>query len=280
MERKEIANIELAKHCGVTEGTIRYWKKEKKSFYENAVKDYIASLEDSKEKETRVVVVTNFKGGAGKSTLSDMIGHQTKDCVVFNIDIGATASKINSTKTYDYAEVYSEDSTIGTKEVLNELKKDYNCIIVDTAGDATDELIDILEQGDDFIIPFNTGKRATEVTLNTVKTILQSGLLHKGKHKIVFVLNNFNGKIEEVEDEIISFEKEVDRIIKQHKPDNVEIEYTFTYLQSSNAIRTMERKQKSIEELYAENKLAYKVFKQRVNRLVSDIHEFLNLESK
>jgi len=224
------------------------------------------------------VVVVSFKGGVGKSTVSDMLDNKLPNSVNLNIDISQDAERINSGETINLADVFENDYTFDeiqkggkTAETVKTLSEVYDYIIIDTPGEQTNELIEVLENtmpdNDFIVVPTTTGERSQSTTFTTLDTLDGVGLLKEGQ-KIIFVINQYEDDSDvEVEKQAISNFME--------KNFGKKYNFYFTKLKYSKAVKTMEGAKKSIHELKAVNILAYRKFEERVALMVQDIKGFI-----
>ncbi len=275
MKEKEIDNCALAEYCGVSEGTIRYWKKNKKKLWEDAVSDYLLSSDTENEKKPkRVIAVLGLKGGVGKSTVSNIISYAIPNSVIFNIDITAKESMVNSSKTLDYSSMYESDESVSASEVLNVLEEE--TIFIDTPSDVSEELLDVIPYCNDFIVIFYDG-RATNASLGTMNMLFNlDEITTNDKHKIFVIYNRAKNKTS-AEHALKEFNTKVlDLKAKSKNGEAFEIEYS--YLENSKVIRAMENEQMSVVDLFTKKGIMYKTFRDRANRLVNEADKFLELQ--
>lgn len=225
----------------------------------------------------KIIGLVNFKGGVGKSTISAILASYLtsgdKKAVVLNIAMGQSAEEFNSCDTVDLVNILAEDETTSALEILSLLKENYDYIILDTPGELSDELVEVINEIDYFVVPFDDGDRTFNDTKNCVKSIFESGIIEKEaqEHNVCFIHNKYTDA-----EEIKSYKKEYKKLVKSiDEPNGNSFNLMFAQLSSSKSVKTMEKKKKSIKELSANNKVAYRVFEKRVNSMSSKIEEFI-----
>ena len=190
---KKHSNYKLGEFIGKSEATIRNIKKNELEVYEQIVKQYEMNLkEKEKMSKKKIIACINGKGGVGKSSILNILAPKVPNSVILNIDFTQSADEINSSDTVDFAKL-AEDHTI--KEVIETAFEEYDYIFIDTPGDVSGELMDIIGQVDYFIMPFTPGKRTMDTTLETYSTLFAEGFVD-GKHKLCMILNNFVSDVE------------------------------------------------------------------------------------
>ena len=228
------------------------------------------------------VAVVSFKGGVGKSTISDMLKNALENSVNLNIDISQDAEKINSGETINLSEVFENDytfeeiqdggKTAATVETLSEV---YDYVIIDTPGEQTNELIEVLSNSitiNDFIVvPTTPGERSLNTTYTTLETLDGVELLKKGQ-KIIFVINQYE------DDSDVEIEKKTITNFME-KSFGKKYDFYFTKLKYSKAVKTMEGTKKSIHDLKAKNILAYRKFEQRVAAMIQDVEKIMGVKN-
>jgi len=231
------------------------WLQEKKELKK-------VKKEEKVEKQTKKVAVVNFKGGVGKSTIANLLDLPNK--VVVNLDT-QDAKNSNYSDTVNYLELKKEYG-VNVKETLDILREESKeWIIFDTPGSITDELLEIMDDIDYIIIPFTKGKRSKETTLETLKALLE--VMDNEKVKFALVFNMYQDE-KDIEGELKPLEDEVKKILGDKYRCSASLKF-------SKAVSTMEKTQKSIDELDLTNKIAYKAFKKRVKEMNEKLRECL-----
>ncbi len=285
MKKTNVTNTNLAEYCGVSEGTIRYWEQNKVNLYDDAIKDYMASLNTTTKCDTKkkhILMVCGLKGGVGKSTISNILSYSVPNSAIFNIDITAKESHANSATTIDFSEIYKEDMEnskddgcdIKASEVLNIVKEDYDTVFVDTPSDASEEFLDVAPYCDDFIVVFYDG-RAIEASLGTVDVLFNLDVINKKKHRVFFIYNRAESQ-KDAEEALSEFKNGVEKIQKKSERGK-DFECHYTYLENSKVVRTMEKQKISVVDLFTSKGIMYKSFRNRANRLINEADSFLEL---
>lgn len=231
-------------------------------------------------KKAKFIALVNFKGGVGKSTLSSILASlfssekDNKKAAVLNIALGQSASSINEADTVDFAKVLEADETSTVSEVLASMYEDYDYVFIDTPGELSAELIEIIEHIDYFIIPFDKGRRVFEDTMACMDSIFTSGIIDRidGEHNICLIYNKFN----KIDDVLPRGEKFKEAIAQLKIPNNNKINLHYTSLSASDAVETMEDKKASIDTLAATNTVAYRIFNTKVKRMCDDVRKFID----
>ncbi|PCI30898.1 MAG: hypothetical protein COB67_00140 [SAR324 cluster bacterium] len=271
---KSEIHIRIAERFKKSVSTIRTIEQENPNKYSimyDAVFDSVEEY-DNTQRKTIIIALLTFKGGSGKSTLANLLASNLSNAVVLNLDISQTASECNAATTVDFSEF---DSELNAKEVIEDLKQNYDYIIVDTPGEISGELLDLREHIDHFIIPFSPGKRARETTIETVEQYFGEGTNYfEGDYKLMFILNQYLDDVRLKDDakKLIASLKEVN-IDKK-----IKFQINMSALKQSRAIATMEDNQMDINSLDETNRVAYRVAKKRINSLCNTIKKNFILE--
>ena len=223
------------------------------------------------KKTAKLIASINFKGGVGKSTLTSILASEFNNeetkAIVLNIALGQSAESINEIETIDYSDLLSTDPTTTVSEVIADIMEEYDYIFIDTPGELSDELVEIAPYVDYFITPFDKGKRVFEDTIICIESIFTSGIIDTDVFNMALVYNKYT-KAESIPGVKMKYEKKLQEI-----ENNFDIKFNtvFTQLSNSDAIETMEENKASIKTLDAKNRVAYNVFKKRVNQMTADI---------
>lgn len=266
----EIIDYELmGQHFGKSSRTMRRIEQDNPGKFEIMAEKF--KLETAEKRGTQIIAGISMKGGCGKSTIINALGSYLQESVViFNLDLAQEAGDINSCPTLDYAKFIGQASV---KEVMDELSLKYRYILIDTPGEISEEFLQIVDRVNHFIVPFNSGKRAREATVNTIDSYFGEGSFLSGTYRVYFLLNQYTGELrrDKAKEE---FERAREKITLS---DNIKIVARLGALKHSDAIFTMEEQGRSIDELSVENQLAYRVAQNNINKICMSIEEHFNL---
>lgn len=130
---------------------------------------------------SKIILLTSFKGGVGKSTISNNLGDKLENTIILNLDVYQDAEDVNSAETVNL----SDDESL-TPYLSKYSDKDY--IIIDAGGFDDKRLYEL--NIDLFIFPLGSGYRSSKSTIDSVKTIYQKyGFKNP---KTVFVINEYH----------------------------------------------------------------------------------------
>jgi len=203
-----------------------------------------------------VIVVANFKGGVGKSTIANFLAEKFGGYVL-SLDFYQKNKKFNFAKTIDV----KPDEDIKDKIKTNDI-----CII-DAGGFDDSRLYNI--DVDAFIFPTRTDELSIETTVDTAVTALAKS--KSKKKKAIFVINEYYTEQEKEE----AAEK-LQEILEKSIIDADEVYLNF--IKRSNAVRTAIKYAAGLEELYNTNKAAYKKINEMFDELVQDIKDAIRNE--
>lgn len=233
--------------------------------------EYLASLQ-SDSSETIIMAAVSFKGGVGKSTISNALGSYLEgDAVVLNLDYVQRAEESNACDTVDYID-YNEEMSVG--ELIDELSKRYKFIILDTPGDISSPTVtEILHRVDRFIIPLTTGKRARQATESSLDVLFGPDAMLKGKIRVFFLLNMY--KLNSKRDQAVKHFTSL--LHNMEFSEEIEITPKLVGLKYSEAIDRMEEEAQSVGTLAASNKGAYGPARKTLDSVCMKIEEFFEL---
>lgn len=272
-EESKIDFEKMAEYFNKSERTLRRWAESKEAKFEIMLEEFLAhnATNNNIIAENGTVIVTlSFKGGVGKSTISDAFGFYLDDTVILNLDLGQPAAKINACPTIDFIDVMHEKNVA---ELIEELLQSYRYIIVDTPGELNSDVLDILKVANKLIIPMTIAARSIEATKSTLMTFFGEGSELEGKYDVYFFFNNCTDR-QKRQEAITDFTK----AFNEFKPkEGLEIRAKLGAFDSSNAISTAENTGKSIFQLDQENKTAYRTVTKKLTALCAQIENHLKL---
>lgn len=227
-------------------------------------------------KKTKLIAGVNFKGGVGKSTLMSILASvfgklRGKSCVV-NIAVGQNAADINEVDTYDFSDQLAIDDTATVSDMISVLYDEYEYIFIDTPGELSDELVELLDYIDYFVVPYEDGQRCFNDTKRCIEAIFSDGIIEKDSHNLFLVHNSYtkDDDFESVKEDYSNF------ISKMANENNIKFNKEFAKLSFSKAVKTMEKKKSSIDTLSDKNKVAYRIFNKKAHELSDSLYTFLN----
>lgn len=272
-EEVKIDFEKMAESFNKSERTLRRWAESKEAKFEVMLEEFLmrnATNKDNIAEDGTVIVTLSFKGGVGKSTISDAFGYYLDDTVILNLDLGQPAAKINACPTVDFIDVMNEKSVA---ELIEELLQSYRYIIVDTPGELNSDVLDILRVANKLIIPMTIAARSIEATKSTLMTFFGEGSELEGKYDVYFFFNNCTDR-QKRQEAIEDFTK----AFNEFKPkEGLELRAKLGAFDSSNAISTAENTGKSIFQLDQENKTAYRTVTKKLTALCAQIENHLKL---
>lgn len=220
----------------------------------------------------KIMAFVNFKGGVGKSLHASIFQTYLDKSIILNLD-NQDAKKINVGDTINVLTFMDELNTT-TEEVLDISLEQYDNIIIDTAGkELTEELLEIIEYIDYFIVPFQEDTGVIDYTVDTMDTLFNSGVF-EDKKDVIFLLNMYKKEEERKEYTEILME-EISK--REGLLENINVNHVA--FKHSDAIKTIKRKNKTIEELKKESFVAYRVVENNFKRLHSELKEYMGIES-
>jgi MinD-like ATPase involved in chromosome partitioning or flagellar assembly len=231
------------------------------------MKDDIKKNTELKEEKTKIdkqkiIVIVNFKGGVGKSTIANLLDLPNK--VVVNLDT-QNAKNSNYSDTLNYLELKQEYG-ININETIELLKEEgKEWIVFDTPGNISEELLEVIDKIDYVIVPFTKGKRSRETTIDSINSLVE--IMDNDNVKFALILNMYQDE-KDIDEELRPIEDEAREILQDKLKCSIGLKF-------SKAVSTIEKEQKSIDELDLTNKIAYKAFKKRVNEMNKQLKECL-----
>jgi len=202
------------------------------------------------------IVVAGFKGGVGKSTISNFLGEMLDNSLIVSLDFMQDAEEYNTTNTINLGK--DEDINVFFKE-----KKDIGYFIIDAGGfdDARLSDIDI----DLLILPTKTGYRSIKTTVDSAVTFTPINV------PVMFILNDYTTKKEE--------EETLEILEDILKVSDLELDNLYFFgIQHSNAIKSSENKNASLIELSQQNKLMERAYSKIITtfkELADEVREII-----
>ena len=195
------------------------------------------------------ILIASYKGGVGKSTIANFLAEKLRDATIFNLDIYQDNQDFNSSNTINInINENLNNSLMRSKTVFN---------IIDAGGFDDNRLYDI--NTDLFIFVTRTDYRSIKTTVDTAATLLNNSKSKK-KKKVMFLINQYENEKElNTAIDILTQILEISNIVAD--------DFYSVAIKKSNAITTAINNKQSLEELYNQNKAAYK----RVNEQFEDL---------
>ena len=233
-----------------------------KKMRNNMEKNTKSEEEKIKIDNQKIVAIVNFKGGVGKSTIANLLDLPNK--VVVNLDT-QNAKNSNYSDTLNYLELKQEYG-ININETIELLKEEgKEWIVFDTPGNISEELLEVIDKIDYVIVPFTKGKRSRETTIDSINSLVE--IMDNDNVRFALILNMYQDE-KDIDEELRPIEEEAREILQDKLKCGIGLKF-------SKAVSTIEKEQKSIDELDLTNKIAYKAFKKRVNEMNKQLKECL-----
>ena len=227
----------------------------------NRIHDEYRSIHHKGNRMSKVILITSFKGGVGKSTISNNMGDKLPNSIVLNLDMYQDAEDVNTCETVN---ISTEDNL--TPFIDKYSDKEY--IIIDAGGFDDRRLYEI--DIDLFIFPLGSGYRSVKSTVDSVKTIYEK---YQGKEpKTIFVVNEYHDDKE--------YETTVELMSEILQGSDIPLGEVVEVLgiKFSKAIATSENKKESLSYLRSFNKFfghAYKNVDKNFEDLSNQIKSIL-----
>jgi len=229
----------------------------------------------------KLIMVANSKGGAGKSTLANLIASLLDNCVLGNIDQTQSVEDINA-GGYSVDLIEEDMDAVG---MIRESQESADYVIVDTPSNWKpgqvdyERIMSLLNDVDLFIIPFKKGNRNIKNTILSIDYLFGEGSTARTKPiKFLFILTDIkatgtkkdtlNKAQEYVEDNLVS---QLRQINFTADVDDIYIDYVM----NSGAIIKIEDEDVTLSDLYAKNKGIYGPLHMKITEIAENIKNIL-----
>lgn len=204
--------------------------------------------------QLKTIVIGGFKGGVGKSTVSNNVAERLENSLIVNLDFYQDAVEVNTARTIN----------LGKNESLSEYMKtltNVEYVIVDAGGFDDARIYDI--NVDLFIFPLTPGYRSIKATVDSSYTILSQ---YKYLKNVMYIINKFKD-----DKDFEKSQKILEEILQKS-----EIPFDNIFLngiKDSNATQTVENEKLSLESLRSKNSLS-----KRSYGMIDDVYKDLAKE--
>ena len=223
-----------------------------------ALQLYLKLLE-LERKKMKKILIASYKGGVGKSTIANFLGEKLNNAIILNLDIYQDNNDFNSTNTINM------DINEDLEEILKDLEKKYKYVIIDAGGFDDKRLYDL--DIDLFIFVTRTDYRSIKTTIDTATTLLSKS--KSNKKEVMFLINQYeNDKELETAIEILQEILNLSEIVADN--------FYSVAIKKSNAITTAINNKLSLNELYNQNKAAYKKVNENFEEFAKEVREIVD----
>lgn len=201
------------------------------------------------------IAVAGFKGGVGKSTISNFLSEKLNNSIIINLDNYQDANDFNSSVTINL----KIDDNIG--DAIKSKSSDF--FIIDAGGfdDSRLNQIDL----DLLILPTRTDYRSIKTTIDSATTIMSR---LKKDVPILFVLNEYDKEKE------LNTAVEILQTILSISDMNTDKLSLFA-IKKSDAIKTAINKKMSLGDLMESNSVAYRAINKQFEDFKDEVLEIL-----
>ena len=204
----------------------------------------------------KIVAVAGFKGGVGKSTISNFLAEKLGDAVVINLDNYQDAEDFNTSTTINLS---SDD------DILEAIKNKSSDFYVIDAGGFDDERLRHVDLNL-LVLPMRTDYRSIKTTIDSAITILAG--MDNPDIPVLFVINEY-----EKEKELDAAVQIVQAILGNTEglPENLSL----FAIKKSDAIKTAINKKMSLRELRESNRVAYNSINKQFDEFRDEVLEII-----
>jgi len=218
-----------------------------------------------------IIAMVNFKGGVGKSLHSSMLQSALENSVVVNMDL-QDAEKINAGKTVNVMQYINDGEKIS--DIIDIVMEENDIIILDTPGSLSNELVEIIDRIDYFIVPFQDDEGVIDYTVDTLEAIFNSDFFDS-KKEVMLLLNSYV-ESDDIKTAFQLINNEIEKRPNISKYTNfVQADFKF-----SRAIKTIKSSKKTIKELMKHNYIAYRIVDKNFETLHNKIKDFIKYTPK
>jgi len=204
----------------------------------------------------KIIAVAGFKGGVGKSTISNFLAEKLGDSTILNLDNYQDANDFNSSDSVNLSQ---------NDDILSAVKSKSSDFFIIDAGGFDDARLRSVKL-DLLILPTRTDYRSIKTTVDSAVTILNG--LNYDDLPILFVINEY-----EKDNELDTSVEIVETVLGMS---DIATENLHLFaIKKSGAIKTSINKKMSLQELTENNRVAYKSVNQQFEEFRDEVLEIL-----